>query len=155
MNVDNKCKTSNYGFSLVELIVVVLIMGILTVVLTPTVMQWLDKSRIAVDRNSLAAVKSAASLTFMDEGIFSSSQGKKITITIKDDTDGTKIEAPNTILSTNGRSVEQVFEEHAGATIYDFVFKKVHMAVLVYVSGSLKDDETVIPTEFSNDLQDE
>ncbi len=148
------CKTENSGFSLVELIVVVLIMGILTVVLTPQVMQWLDKSRIAVDRNSLTAVKDAVNLTFTDEGIFSSAQGKTITITITVDFTTTEIDAPNTIVSKDGRKFEKVFEEQAGAKIDDFVFKKVHMAVLVYENGVPKEEGTVIPTEFTNDLQD-
>lgn len=42
-------KTNNKGFSLVELIVVVLIMGILAVALTPQVLKWVNNSRKATD----------------------------------------------------------------------------------------------------------
>ena len=46
-------KTNNKGFSLVELIVVVLIMGILAVALTPQVMKWVEKSRVSTDNTTL------------------------------------------------------------------------------------------------------
>ena len=38
-------KKNNKGFSLVELIVVVLILGILAVAVTPQIMNWIDKSK--------------------------------------------------------------------------------------------------------------
>lgn len=46
----NKVTKDNKGFSLVELIVVVLIMGILAVALTPQVLKWVNNSRIATDK---------------------------------------------------------------------------------------------------------
>ena len=52
-------KKNNKGFSLVELIVVVLILGILAVAVTPQVMKWVDKSKIASDKDSANALKSA------------------------------------------------------------------------------------------------
>lgn len=42
-------KKNNKGFSLVELIVVVLIMGIIAVALAPQVIKWVEKSRKASD----------------------------------------------------------------------------------------------------------
>lgn len=53
-------KKNNKGFSLVELIVVVLIMGIIAVALAPQVMKWVDKSRENTDANQMATIKAAA-----------------------------------------------------------------------------------------------
>ena len=54
-----KSKKNNKGFSLVELIVVVLILGILAVAVTPQIMTWIDKSHKAKD-DSYAGTVSAA-----------------------------------------------------------------------------------------------
>lgn len=51
-------KKRNHGFSLVELIVVVLIMGILTVTLAPQVMRWVGRSRENSDTYKANAIKS-------------------------------------------------------------------------------------------------
>lgn len=54
-----KTKKNNKGFSLVELIVVVLIMGIIAVALAPQVMKWVDNSKINSDKNNAKALKSS------------------------------------------------------------------------------------------------
>jgi len=52
-------KKNNKGFSLAELIVVVLILGILAVAVTPQVMNWIDKSKVAKDKNYAGTVATA------------------------------------------------------------------------------------------------
>ena len=52
-------KNNNKGFSLVELIVVVLILGILAVAVTPQVMTWVEKSKISSDKDNANALKSS------------------------------------------------------------------------------------------------
>ena len=42
-------KKNNKGFSLAELIVVVLILGILAVAVTPQIMNWVNKSKVGKD----------------------------------------------------------------------------------------------------------
>ena len=52
-------KKNNKGFSLVELIVVVMIMAIIAVALAPQVMKWVNNSRIATDKQTVDSVVSA------------------------------------------------------------------------------------------------
>jgi len=59
-------KKNNKGFSLVELIVVVLIMAIIAVALAPQIMKWVKNSRITADQNACGNLKTAVQAGIAD-----------------------------------------------------------------------------------------
>lgn len=66
----NQKKKNNKGFSLVELIVVVMIMAILAVALAPQVMKWVGNSRTAADVNTYETMASSVGLALADETVY-------------------------------------------------------------------------------------
>ena len=64
--VNRARKKNNKGFSLVELIVVVLIIAIIAVALAPQVMKYVGKARTGTDENNLANVKSTVQAAVAD-----------------------------------------------------------------------------------------
>jgi len=78
----NKIKKNNKGFSLVELIVVVLIMAIIAVALAPQVMKWVGNSRTAADVQSYDAVVEYCNLALADEETWKKVSDKTITVTV-------------------------------------------------------------------------
>ena len=77
-------KKNNKGFSLVELIVVVLIMAIIAVSLAPQVMKWVDRSRQANDASNYDALVAAAQLSVL---VQAAPEDKDITITMSKNAD--------------------------------------------------------------------
>jgi len=83
--MEQKVKANNKGFSLVELIVVVLIMAIIAVSLAPQVMKWVENARIANDRQTADSVVAIARLALTDEDANNAvvgTGGSEYTITI-------------------------------------------------------------------------
>ncbi len=64
-----KKKMNNKGFSLVELIVVVLIMAIIAVALAPQVMRWVENSRKSNDIESYNSLVTACNTASTDEEV--------------------------------------------------------------------------------------
>ncbi|MDD6035748.1 MAG: prepilin-type N-terminal cleavage/methylation domain-containing protein [Lachnospiraceae bacterium] len=62
----NRAKKNNKGFSLVELIVVVLIIGVIAVALAPQVMKWVDTSKKNTDANNENSLKALVQMALTD-----------------------------------------------------------------------------------------
>lgn len=61
-------KKENKGFSLVELIVVIAILGILAVTLAPRLMHYVEKARVASDQEVVNTILTAAKFGYMQYG---------------------------------------------------------------------------------------
>ncbi|MCR5205798.1 MAG: type II secretion system GspH family protein [Lachnospiraceae bacterium] len=73
-------KMNNKGFSLVELIVVVLIMAIIAVALAPQVMKWVENSRKSTDCNNYDSVVSAVNIALADEAVMAEVAAGDVTL---------------------------------------------------------------------------
>ncbi|MBH1939782.1 type II secretion system protein [Mobilitalea sibirica] len=62
-------KENNKGFSLVELIVVIAIMGILAVTLAPRLTQYIERARLASDQEAVNTIFTAAKLANVENPI--------------------------------------------------------------------------------------
>jgi len=65
-----KLKKNNKGFTLVELIVVIAILGVLMAVLVPQYIQYVEKSRVAADENAVSEVIHAVQVSLADETVY-------------------------------------------------------------------------------------
>jgi len=87
-------KGNNAGFSLIELMIVLVIMAILVIVLAPTLMRYVEKARVSNDISALSEVENAINLAALDQTVYrkisaASGIGKKgLSITIKMGADG-------------------------------------------------------------------
>ena len=84
-------KKNNNGFSLVEMIVVVLIIAIIAVALAPQVMKWVENSRIASDLETRSDIEKMCQLAIADEYIFSKVKDGGYIITVTKDSSGTQV----------------------------------------------------------------
>lgn len=67
MNKKMNRQKKNAGFSLIELIVVVLIMAVIAVVLAPQIMKWVENSRLSTDNQNLSQLVSNVQLALAKE----------------------------------------------------------------------------------------
>ncbi len=86
-------RRDNKGFSLVELIVVVLIMAIVAVALAPQVVKWVENSRISSDLEIRTNIEKACQFAIGNEDVFSEVESGDHQIYITKDSSGTHVQA--------------------------------------------------------------
>ena len=69
-NYNDVRKNENKGFSLVELIVVIAIMAVMTSVLAPALLQYVERSRAQKDDSAMGEVTNAIMLALSDQDIY-------------------------------------------------------------------------------------
>jgi len=103
-------KMNNKGFSLVELIVVVLIMAIIAVALAPQVMKWVENSRKSTDAQNYDSIVSAANIALSNELVYKAVAGAGANIVISATT-------TNGNYSFNGTDVTPSLGTQMGTTL--------------------------------------
>lgn len=76
-------KKNNKGFSLVELIVVVLIMAIIAVALAPQVMKWVNNSKVSTDVSNYDSLVANCQLALADTAALTAVKGATASYTIE------------------------------------------------------------------------
>lgn len=99
-----RTKKNNKGFSLVELIVVVLIMAIIAVALAPQVMKWVNESRISTDIQMYDGVVSDLQTALTDSAAWEEVKGEA-SIVISIDASGVTIPATYTNLTNEYQEI--------------------------------------------------
>lgn len=108
MKLVSKKRKNNKGFSLVELIVVVLIIAIIAVALAPQVMKWVGTAKKNVDENNMASIKSSIQVAIAE---YESIGKTLVNTTISIDKDGASITDPSVDQTEFLKIVKKVFGE--------------------------------------------
>ena len=87
-NLMKKIRKSNKGFTLVELIIVVAIIAILSAVIAPQYIKYVEKSRQGTDANAAQEIAHACEVAFVGNGL-TASTGGSLSVAISD-TSGTE-----------------------------------------------------------------
>lgn len=67
---EQRKKLNNKGFSLVELIAVIAIMAVLVGIVSPQVIKYIERSRVAADESNIESLKSAAQMALTNEAAY-------------------------------------------------------------------------------------
>ena len=85
-------KMNNKGFSLVELIVVIAIMGVLMVILAPQYLRYVEKSRLQKDNTAISELAENVKIALAEDDVYESVRNDSdVTVTVN----GTQYAASN------------------------------------------------------------
>ena len=101
----------NRGYSLVELVVVILMLAIIVVALAPQVLKWVDNSRISVDYQNYDTLVSAADISITNENALLESYKNPIELVSTESGESWHI----LDTSTDWDSVKKMMDEHLGS----------------------------------------
>ncbi len=115
-----KVVKNNEGFSLVELIVVVLIMAIIAVALAPQVIKWVENSRIASDLETRSDIEKMCQLAIANEDIFDRVKDGGYIITVTKDSTGTHVSCDDASSTSDPAFWDQFVEIGGYANLQEF-----------------------------------
>lgn len=127
-----KLNKNNKGFSLVEIIVVILIMAILTVALAPQVLKWVNNARIATDVQVKDSFVTACQTALTNETAYREATGATDDIVIKINSTGVSFE--NT--PSNSVFEDKVFEYAGISATTDVKTKTDGQLITIKISKS-------------------
>lgn len=85
---------NNKGFTLVELIIVIAVMAILTVVVAPQYLQYVEKSRIGTDENAVGELAHICEISYVEVAATAGNTGDNIVEITIDSTGKFTYDAP-------------------------------------------------------------
>ena len=142
-----KKKVNNKGFSLVEIIVVVLIIAIISVALVPQVMRWVENSRIADDLEVRTSIEKACQIAITEEDVFKEVEDGDHVIYITKDSTGTSVYGMiggvidetglfwNSVSKVAGFADWQEFKDSIKLQSNPINAPQIELTVYVYVNG--------------------
>ncbi|MCR5685903.1 MAG: type II secretion system GspH family protein [Lachnospiraceae bacterium] len=138
-------KSNNKGFSLVELIVVVLIMAIIAVALAPQVLKWVNNSRISADQNTMQQVISNFQTALSNEAAYGDAKANganenKGQLALEITSTGAEWKFPSAGDAAIKDKLKDKFAEYAGTSFNssgkteDFKSKVANNTISIYVN---------------------
>lgn len=118
----------NEGFSLVELIVVIAVLAVVTVVVSPLMIEYVEKARVGTDRNTIGEVAHASEVVYVNKDM--KKTGNPVELSVRIDGNGIAL-----------------YGGAAGANFADEVEKIVPPEVYKYKSKTYKNSTVTITVD--------
>ena len=138
-------KKDNKGFSLVELIVVVLIMAILAVALTPQVMKWVNNSRVSADVQTQNSIVASIQIALTNSSALTDAETIKHTITVNKNS-ATTISPDGAFKNELVKNLDQPLDQIHAKSTNSFTIEVEKDAT----SGTVKVKTTTFDTSYSD-----
>ena len=130
-------KKNNKGFTLVELIVVIAILGVLMAVLVPQYIQYVEKSRIGVDESAVSEVAHAIEISMADEAVYDSLPKADFTVTVSESAIGDSITTSTTLTDEITKTVTATAFKSKAYNDGTFTIPVDYTAAGTYVVGKI------------------